>query len=44
MEGTEPSKEALDYPSVNEGVRGMAFIDNVVLSAQSDMKWTEYKV
>ncbi len=44
LDGTEPSKEALDFPSVDEGVRGMAFIDNVVASAQSDLKWTEYKV
>ena len=44
MDGTEPSKEALDFPSVDEGVRGMAFIDNVVLSSQSDQKWTEYTV
>ena len=44
LEGVEPSKEALDFPSVDEGVRGMAFIDNVVASAQSDMKWTEYVV
>lgn len=44
MDGTTPSREALDFPSVDEGVRGMAFIDNVVLSAQSDKKWTEYVV
>jgi predicted dehydrogenase len=44
MDGTQASKEALDFPSVEDGVRGMAFIDNVVLSAQSDKKWTEYKV
>jgi len=30
----------LDFPSVEDGLRGMAFIDNVVLSAQSDKKWT----
>ncbi|CAN5673126.1 Gfo/Idh/MocA family oxidoreductase [soil metagenome] len=41
MEGTTPPKEALDFPSVEDGVRGMAFIDNVVASGQSDMKWTE---
>lgn len=41
MEGTKPPKEALDFPSVEDGVRGMAFIDNVVASGQSDMKWTE---
>lgn len=44
LDGTEASKEALDFPSVDEGVRGMAFIDSVVASAQSDLKWTEYKV
>ncbi len=44
MDGTTPSKESLDFPSVDEGVRGMAFIDNVVASAQSDKKWTEYVV
>ena len=44
MDGTTPSKESLDFPSVDEGVRGMAFIDSVVASAQSDKKWTEYVV
>lgn len=44
LEGTEPSKEVLDFPGVEDGIRGMAFIDNVVASAQSDKKWTEYVV
>src|SRR6476660_1389936 len=44
IEGTEPPKEALDFPRVEEGIRGMAFIDNVVASGQSDVKWTENKV
>jgi predicted dehydrogenase len=34
----------IDYPSVEDGVRGMAFIDNVVASAQSDQKWWDYVV
>ena len=42
MEGTTPSKEALDFPGIEDGLRGMAFIDNVVASGQSDKKWTEY--
>ncbi len=42
LNGTVASKEAMDFPSVDEGVRGMAFIDNVVASAASDMKWTKY--
>lgn len=44
MNGTAASKEALDFPSVADGIRGMAFIDNVVLSAQSDKKWTDFVV
>lgn len=42
IDGKEPSKENLDFPRVEEGIRGMAFIDNVVASSQSDKKWTEY--
>jgi predicted dehydrogenase len=44
LEGTVASKEAQDFPSVEDGIRGMAFIDNVVLSGQSDKKWTEFVV
>jgi predicted dehydrogenase len=41
LSGKEPTKEMLDFPRVEEGIRGMAFIDNVVASSQSDKKWTE---
>ncbi len=44
LDGKVPTKEQLDYPTVDEGIRGMAFIDNVVASAQSDKKWFEHKV
>jgi predicted dehydrogenase len=44
IDGTTPTKEMLDFPTVEEGVRGMAFIDNVVASAGSDSKWTEYRM
>ena len=44
LDGTTPSKEALDFPSVEDGIRGMAFIDNVVASAQSNEKWTIFKI
>jgi predicted dehydrogenase len=44
IDGVEPIPEALDFPTVEDGIRGMAFIDNVVLSSQSDVKWTEHKV
>jgi len=42
--GGEPTPENLDYPRVEEGIRGMAFIDNVVASAHSDVKWTAHVV
>ena len=44
IDGKEPSKENFDFPKVEEGIRGMAFIDNVVASSQSDQKWTDYTV
>jgi predicted dehydrogenase len=43
-DGTQPTPEALDYPSVADGVRGMAFIENVIASGKSDKKWTEFSV
>ena len=42
MNGEQPTAAMMDYPKVDEGVRGMAFIDNVVASSQSDKKWTEF--
>lgn len=44
IDGTTASKEALDFPSVEDGIRGMAFIDNVVASSQSDTKWFAHTV
>ena len=44
IDGKTPTKEDLDFPGVEDGIRGMAFIDNVVASGQSDQKWHEYIV
>ncbi|HZY81811.1 MAG TPA: Gfo/Idh/MocA family oxidoreductase [Cyclobacteriaceae bacterium] len=44
IDGTKPKEEALDFPGVNDGIRGMAFIDNVVKSGQSKEKWTPFEV
>ena len=44
IDGTEASSEVLDFPSVEEGIRGMAFIDNVVRSNASSEKWTDFTV
>ncbi len=35
IDGKKPTPEMLDFPGVNEGIRGMAFIDNVVKSNES---------
>ncbi|HWV64992.1 Gfo/Idh/MocA family oxidoreductase [Chitinophaga sp.] len=44
IDGVQPSPESLDFPGTEEGVRGMAFIDNVVRSSQSDAKWTNFEI
>lgn len=44
LDGTTPPQEALDFPSVDDGIRGMAFIDNVVRSNESNEKWTPFEV
>ena len=44
IDGTTPTKEMLDFPQVDEGIRGMAFIDNVVASAASSEKWTDHTI
>jgi predicted dehydrogenase len=41
IEGRQPNEEWLDFPGVEDGVRGMAFIDSVIESGRSEMKWTE---
>lgn len=44
IDGQQPSKEMLDFPGVDDGIRGMAFIENVVASSKSDNKWHEYVI
>ncbi|MDQ7949646.1 MAG: Gfo/Idh/MocA family oxidoreductase [Pedobacter sp.] len=44
LEGEKPTEHMLDFPSVEDGIRGMAFIENVVASSQSDQKWYDYQI
>ncbi|QJX49272.1 Gfo/Idh/MocA family oxidoreductase [Hymenobacter taeanensis] len=44
MHGQQPMPEALDFPGIEDGVRGMAFIENVIASGRSTQKWTEFTV
>ena len=38
--GEDPDPFALDFPTVDDGLRGMLFIETVVASARSTEKWT----
>lgn len=42
--GETPSPAMLDFPNANDGVRGMAFIENVVASSKSELKWFDFKI
>jgi predicted dehydrogenase len=39
--GKKVPAAALDFPTVEDGVRGMAFIETVVKSSKSNQKWTK---
>ncbi|MBP6025180.1 Gfo/Idh/MocA family protein [Ferruginibacter sp.] len=42
--GETPKEEWLDFPGVEEGIRGMAFVENVVASSESEQKWLDFKI
>ncbi|WP_316804984.1 Gfo/Idh/MocA family oxidoreductase [Pedobacter nototheniae] len=44
LEGREATAEMLDFPGADDGVRGMAFIENVIASGKSDQKWLDFKI
>lgn len=44
IDGSEPGELALDYPTIDDGVRGMAFIEAVVASSASNAAWTSLDV
>jgi hypothetical protein len=44
IDGKKPSAESLDFPGVEDGIRGMAFIDNVVASSKLKEKWLDHTV
>jgi predicted dehydrogenase len=41
---TPPTAAMKDFPGINEGIRGMAFIEQVIASGKSDQKWTDFKL
>ena len=38
------SAEYIDTPGIDEAIRGMAFIENVVAASQSEFKWHEFSL
>lgn len=43
MNNEEPTAEMLDFPDVNDGIRGMQFIDTVVKAGYDDeQKWVKF--
>jgi predicted dehydrogenase len=42
--GETPKPEWLDFPGIEDGLRGMAFIENVVKSGKSDVKWINFEI
>ncbi len=44
MNGEQPKAEWLDYPGINDGIRGMQFIDSVVKAGyNNEVKWIPFK-
>lgn len=42
--GEEPSEFATDYPKIDDGIRGMAFIEAVVASSAANAAWTKFDI
>ena len=42
LEGKKRKTLHLDFPTIDDGIRGMRFIDKVVESAASNKKWTKF--
>jgi predicted dehydrogenase len=42
--GRKPEPEWLDFPGIEDGVRGMAFIENVVESNKRTEKWMDFTI
>ena len=43
LEGRKPEELMTDFPNVDDGLRGMLFIETVLASAKSNQKWTPFK-
>lgn len=44
MQGKEPDPQYLDFPTIDDGIRGMAFIENAVASSKGNEKWHKFTI
>ncbi|WP_018616067.1 Gfo/Idh/MocA family protein [Segetibacter koreensis] len=44
INGSSIDNSVIEFPSIKEGIRGMAFIESTVKSSQSDEKWVDYTI
>jgi hypothetical protein len=42
-EQREPSECCLDYPSIEDGIEGMQFVDAVVGSSEQNAAWVKWE-
>ena len=43
MDGEQPTEVMLDFPGIEDGIRGMQFIDTVVKAGYNDeVKWVKF--
>lgn len=42
--GETPKEEWKDFPGIEDGIRGMAFIEHVLKSTETEYKWTSFVV
>lgn len=43
MNGEQPSELDLDFPKIDDGIRGMQFVETVIASGKSNSKWVKFK-
>jgi predicted dehydrogenase len=44
LNNEKPKEEWLDFPGIEEGIRGMAFVENVIASGKSSEKWFPFRI
>jgi hypothetical protein len=41
--GEAPNEFDLDFPTIDDGIRGMQFVETVISSGKAGAKWTKFK-